>query len=260
MNLSSEGRLLAWVALLHLVVGLVCLVAHAVPAAPLLGVHPAAKPMKFGLSIAIFLASMAVVVPALSLDGVSKAVIAWLLAVTMVLEMVGIVTQALRGTTSHFNLAGAFNAAIWRMMVLAIVVTTLTMIVVAGVATMRPLLGADGAPWAPLMRAAWCAGLWLFLVAAVSGFGMGGRLQHSVGGADGGSGLPLLNWSTKFGDLRVPHFLGLHSLQTLPLCAGLLGALRSPALSTALFAVVLALHVGLAGLTLQQAFAGRSSF
>lgn len=260
MNLSSEGRILAWFALLHLVVGMVCLAAHAVPATPVLGLHPAAKPMKFGLSIAIFLGSMAIVVPALSIDGGTRSLIAWLLAVTMVLEMVGILTQALRGTTSHFNQAGAFNAGLWRMMVLAIVVTTLTMIVVAGLATLRPLMGADGLPWAPLMRAAWCSGLWLFLVAAVSGFGMGGRLQHSVGGVDGGSGLPLLNWSTKFGDLRVPHFIGLHSLQTLPLFAGLLGAVRSPVLSTGLFAVVLAFHLGLAGLTLQQAFSGRSSF
>ncbi len=45
---------------------------------------------------------------------------------------------------------------------------------------------------------------------------------HSVGVKDGGPGIPVLYLSTQGGDIRLPHLLGIHAVQALPLLSWLI--------------------------------------
>jgi hypothetical protein len=242
---------------LHLVVALGCGLAFAWDAPLVRGLHPASKPLKFAFSIALFLGTMAWVLPRIPMHERLRDALSVILAVTMLCEMTPVAVQALRGTTSHFNTGTPLDAAVWSTMVGAIVVATATMVVIALLATAQPLL-VNGAPASPSLTLAVRSGLWLFLVAAYTGFAMGGRGRHSIGGDDGGPGAPLTNFSVEHGDLRVGHFLSLHGLQVLPLLAFVLSLL--PVSEHARWLTMLLSVVGYATftlLTIRAALEGR---
>jgi len=84
---------------------------------------------------------------------------------------------------------------------------------------------------------------------------------HTVGGSDGGPGLPGTNWSTQHGDLRVAHFLGLHALQFIPLVGWLAARARRLASErdrVRAVWVATASYAGLMLLLLWQALRGQS--
>jgi hypothetical protein len=82
---------------------------------------------------------------------------------------------------------------------------------------------------------------------------------HTVGAADGGPGLPGTGWSREHGDLRVPHFLGLHAVQIIPLITLLVGGrVASAAPRRRAVFVVAASYAMLFVILLAQALGGES--
>jgi hypothetical protein len=88
---------------------------------------------------------------------------------------------------------------------------------------------------------------------------------HTVGASDGGAGIPILNWSTEHGDLRIPHFIGMHALQLIPLALILIefasrriSLLRDVRVRVGLVWTVAAAYVAVVALATWQALRGQS--
>ncbi|WP_420362104.1 hypothetical protein AABM26_10045 [Curtobacterium aetherium] len=258
------------VAVLSAVAAIVLLVALAVDHRELVGAPLWAKPLKFALSIAVYALTLAHLIPMIRRFRTVLWLVGLCTAVALGLELVMIVAAAARDTTSHFNFTDTTSSTVYVVMAASIgVVWTATLVV--AVFLFRAPLG-DRA-----RRAAVRAGVALALVGMSTGFLMvgptGAQLAdyrgivgaHTVGAPDGGPGLPGLGWSTVAGDLRVPHFLGMHALQLLPLLAlttellaRRVAALRSDHVRARMVLVGAAAWVGVVGIALWQALRGQS--
>lgn len=182
-----------------------------------LGIDPWIKPMKFLISFLLFSWTSAWIFGLLRGPRPVRWFLRWGIVASLVVETVFIGLQAARGVPSHFNMSTPFDAYVFNAMGRMVVTNTLMTAGVLALASF-PKPGVDRALlWGVRL------GLAFFLVGSLEGFVMVVQHAHTVGLADGGPGLPFLNWSRVGGDLRVAHFLGLHGLQVLPLGAWLIG-------------------------------------
>jgi hypothetical protein len=186
-----------------------------------LGINPWIKPIKFALSITFYVWTVAWLLEYLRLRVWAKGILSWGISVSMLAEIVCITAQAVRGTTSHFNVNTALDAAIFAIMGAMIAINS----VLALLLLILFFTGKHDVPRPYLWSIR--SGFAVFLAASAIGGVMVAHGAHSIGVKDGGPGLPIVNWSTSGGDLRAAHFLGLHALQVLPLVGFLVGRHRS---------------------------------
>ena len=175
------------------------------------GLNPWIKPMKFSASLGVYFLTLGWLLAYLPGPRWAVRTITWVTAGAILLETPILVFQAARGVTSHFNVATSLDATLYFAMGAAAV----TQMVLLGWTLWLFCTQKVAQPAFYLYGIR--AGMALVLLGMLPGFAMVGRGQHSVGVADGGAGLPLANWSTAGGDLRVAHFFGLHAIQVLPL-------------------------------------------
>jgi hypothetical protein len=175
------------------------------------GVNAWLKPSKFAVSIGLYLWTIAWLSIHLRISQRLQPVFAWSIAIVMTAEMSLIFMQAARGVPSHFNTTTPFDAAVFNVMGFLIVLNTMIALILLNLFWFRPSTVSTPYLWGIRL------GMLLFVVSSLQGFTMIANRGHNIGIEDGGPGLHVLNWSVKAGDLRVPHFLGLHSLQMFPL-------------------------------------------
>ena len=209
------------------------------------------KPLKFALSITAFawtLGWLLADLPAAAQRSVRR--LSWGVAVSMVVEQGVIFTQAARGTTSHYNISSGLNAMLFSLMGIFIMANTAMTVWAVYLAWRHRPYGPTGYVWGLRL------GLGLFLIGSVLGGMMIHNMQHTVGAPDGGPGLPGLGWSTRAGDLRAAHFLGMHALQALPLLGWALSR-AVPRRAAALTWAGAALYAGAVAGLFALALAGR---
>ncbi len=253
-ELLRRNRLLAIAGLGYVLLFSVLAVIAAFDAMTILGINRWIKPMKFAISIAVFQWTMAWLLAYLNTKPQAVRLITWGIIITMLAEIMPIVGQAARGTTSHFNVTTPFDGAIFSLMGVMILINTLLIVYALMLFFTTPVNLPAAYLWGIRL------GLIIFVLASIEGGLMAAMLHHSIGVADGGAGLPFVNWSTRGGDLRIAHFVGLHALQVLPFVGFLLdrfgkqlSAIR-PVTLTIGFAAVYAL---LTACLFIQAMAGR---
>jgi hypothetical protein len=191
------------------------------------------KPLKFAISITIYCATfiwlLTFVEGRLRLVRLAAA----LTGLGLLVETVLISMQVLRGATSHFNVSTPFDGMVFSLMGGFITVVSLCTLLLA-ILLIRQRMPDRVFAWGLRLGllVSFVGMMVAFLMtsptgaqleAARQGAGMPLAGAHSVGVPDGGPGLPLLGWSTTGGDLRVPHFFGLHAMQVLPVAGALLG-------------------------------------
>jgi hypothetical protein len=225
------------------------------------------KPAKFAISTTLYCGTLAWLYRWLDIWPRFLRAMAWVTSFVIVAEVVLIDMQAARGTTSHFNASTPLDATLYAVMG--------TMIAVLWLASIGILAAAIRQKFE---NPAWGWSLRLGLLIAVIGAGMGGLMTrptpdqlaeirqhqtvrvvgaHTVGAADGGPGIPGVGWSTGHGDVRIPHFFGLHALQIIPLLGWLISR-RQGRNSVKLVFAAAGSYLGLVAILAWQALRGQS--
>ncbi len=211
-TLKSRNEALYYFGLANLVLAFIFLILSQTTTTQVLGINAWIKPFKFAFSTMLYTFAMAWYCFYLKDFNVKR--FSWTLILIFIFENGYVFFQAAKGQLSHFNVSTPVYAVLYSGMAMAITVLTLY------TAYIGILFFKNDFPELPIYYV-WSIrlGILIFVIFAFEGFVMGSKLTHTIGGAIGGQGLPLVNWSTKFGDPRIAHFIGMHALQVLPLFA-----------------------------------------
>ena len=212
-TVRQKSPILFGIAMLHAVVAVICILGIFVDDRTLMGINVWIKPLKFTLSGGIYLLTVGFLTTVYPFSKRKRNIINNIVSWTLALEIGIIVYQAARGVKSHYNQSSLFDGLLFAGMGVLISIIVMTMVFFI-IETIRLKLDVPKS-----VQLALLLGWIIVLFGSWVGGQMISQMSHNVGIADGGAGLPVLNWSTLAGDLRVAHFFGLHGIQIIPLFA-----------------------------------------
>ena len=246
-NLKERNESLFYYGLICLVASIVFLILTKVTSTQVYNVNAWYKPFKFAFST--FLFSWAMAWYCYYLPSFNVNLFSWSIIILLGFEIIYIAIQAGRGQLSHYNLSSSTYAFLYSMIAIAATLVTIYTFYV-GV-----LFCSNDFPNLPNYYV-WAIRLsiFIFVIFSFQGFLMGSKLTHTIGGPDGGPGIPILNWSTKFGDPRIAHFIGMHALQVIPVLSFYIFK------NTKATILISAIYCLLAFFTLFQALKGKPFF
>ncbi|MBY0478568.1 MAG: hypothetical protein K2Q24_13050 [Chitinophagaceae bacterium] len=212
-QLKQRNPSMYWYGWLNILAAVVCIIMMQVDDTIVLGINAWIKPLKFFLSTVIFCWTMGWFMHHLNKQR-AVTIYTWVVILVLSFELVVIVWQAANGRLSHFNITTALYGLLFSLMGVAITLMTLWTLFIG-------LLFFRQKDFNLPMHYVWAIriAILFFVFFAFEGGIMAAQLKHTVGAPDGSEGLPLLNWSRLYGDWRVAHFAGMHSLQIIPLFA-----------------------------------------
>jgi hypothetical protein len=248
----KQNPVLAWTAAFQVALAIFALIAMPFDHRAILGINPWIKPLKFDVSVAIMLLTLAATLSGLQGFDRSRLWIGAGVGIALSLENCIISLQSLRGVRSHMNYSTPLDASLFSFMGVFIVISTVLFAWALGLVVL------DTTRWPPAVALGVRLGLLTFLAGSLEGVLMVAHGGHTVGANDGLSGLPVVNWSRDHGDLRIAHFFALHALQAFPFLGWLLSRTSmnvKPQL--ALTCVGAAAYLAAVWLLFHQAMAGR---
>ena len=186
------------------------------------GINVWIKPIKFQLSVGVYLITLGWFV-----QYVNKKTIKfiwgqgfiYLMILSGIFEVMYITYQASQGEPSHFNNTTVFHSVMYSLMAVGAVFLVLGSFLLG-----CHFIKDKTSPLTGMMRYSIGFGLVLTcILGGIEGFAISGNEGHVVGAPeDDSNGLWLLGWNTEGGDLRVAHFFGLHAMHFIPLMAWLI--------------------------------------
>ncbi|PJZ47261.1 hypothetical protein [Leptospira brenneri] len=188
----------------------------------LLGTQIWIKPLKFTLSVGLYSFTTAWVMFIFLNDWKYSYRTQMILTITSFIEIVFITLQAARGEASHFNIS-----TLWNQIVFSVMGTSISIFWLFHLWVGYQIFRKKAIPHSVKESLVWGLGIAGF--AMIIAFFMTsprpeqlesmkqGIFQtsgsHNFGTGDPGKEIFFFGWSTKLGDMRVPHFFGMHVMQ-----------------------------------------------